>query len=101
MEVKFKDIKVGETYGIKWNKHHMNETYIGKCLSHSGSSGIFNIEINYYWKNEIRTMNNETIYYGGKDYVFCLLGQKEKIQNAMEKRAFNKIIENLICHQIE
>jgi len=96
MEVKFKDIKVGETYGIKWNKHRMNERHIGKCLSHSGSSGIFKINMKYYWNNELRIMENETIYYGGIDYTFYLLGQKEKIQNAMEKRAFDEIIDNLI-----
>ena len=100
MEVNFKDIKVGEIYGIKWKKHRMDEKYIGKCLSHSGSSGIFNIKIKYYWNNETHSMDNETIYHGGLDYRFFILGQKEKIQNAMEKRAFNKIIENILGHPI-
>lgn len=100
MEVKFKDIKVGEIYGIKWKKHCMNEKYIGKCLSHNESCGIFNIKIHYYWNNEKRSMDNETIYYDDIDYSFFLLGQKEKIQNTMEKRALNKIIENILGHPI-
>jgi hypothetical protein len=100
MEVKFKDIKVGEIYGIKWKKHRMDEKYIGKCISHSGSSGIFNLTISYYLNNERRIMYNDTIYYGGMDYNFFILGQKEKIQNEMEKRAFNKIIENIFGHPL-
>lgn len=95
MEVKFKDIKVGEIYGIKWKKHCMNEKYIGKCLSHNGICSIFNIKLKYYWNNERRSMDNETIYYNGIDYSFFLLGQKEKIQNEMEKRGLKKIIENI------
>jgi hypothetical protein len=100
MEVNFKDIKVGEIYGIKWKKHCMNEKYIGKCLSHNESCGIFNIKMNYYWNNERRIMYNETTYCSGMDYTFFILGQKEKIQNAMEKRALNKIIENILGHPI-
>lgn len=98
MEVNFKDIKVGEIYGIKWKKHRMDEKYIGKCVSHCGSSGIFILTITYYWNNKRRIMYNETIYHGGLDYKFFILGQKEKIQNAMELRAFNKIIENILGH---
>ena len=100
MEVHFKDIKVGEIYGIKLNKSRMNEKYIGNCLSHAGSSGIFKIKINYFYKNEYRSMDNETIYYDGLGYSFFILGQKEKIQKSMEKRAFNKIIEKIIGHTI-
>ena len=100
MEVNFKDIKVGEIYGIKWKKHRMDEKYIGKCLYHSGSSGIFNLTITYYWNNERRIMYNETIYHGGLDYRFFILGQKEKIQNEMEKRAFNIILEKIIGHTL-
>jgi hypothetical protein len=100
MEVQFKDIKVGETYGIKWNRHVMNEKYIGKCLSHSGSSGIFKIKIKYYYNNEHRSMDNETIYYDELGYSYFLLGQKETIQNAMEKRALNEILEKIVGHTI-
>ena len=98
MEVNFKDIKVGEIYGITWKKHRMDEKYIGTCVSHCGSSGIFNLRIRYYWNNERCIMYNETIYYDDMDYKFFILGQKEKIQNEMEKRAFNKIIENILGH---
>lgn len=100
MEVQFKDIKVGEIYGIKWDRHLMNEKYIGRCVSHNGSSSIFNIKINYYWKNEKRSMDNETIYYDGIGYHFFLLGQKEKLQQSMEKRALNIILEKIVGHKI-
>ena len=102
MEVKFKDIIVGETYGIRYDKHRMNEKYIGKCMSMSQnkSSGIFKVKMNYFWNNEEKYMYNESMYYGGIGYHFYILNQKEKIQNAMEERAYNKIIEKIIGHAI-
>ena len=100
MEVSFKDLKVGETYGIKYDRNRMNEKYIGKCMSMSQtkSSGIFKVKINYIWKNEIKSMYNESMYYEGIGYHFYILNQKEKIQNAMELRAYNKIMEKIIGH---
>lgn len=102
MEVQFKDLKVGETYGIKYDRNNMNEKYIGKCLSMSQtkSSGIFKVKMNYYWNNEKKSIYNESIYYGGKDYHFYILNQKEKIQNAMELRGYNKIMEKILGNAI-
>ena len=100
MEVQFKDIKVGEIYGIKWNKHRMNEKYIGTCISNYGSSGIFKIKMKYFFNNEHRSMDNETIYYDGMGYSFFILGQNEKIQQSMEKRALNIILEKIVGHTI-
>jgi len=102
MEVKFKDIIVGGTYGIKYDKHLMNEKYIGKCISMSQnkSSCIFRIKINYYYNNEYKIMINETMYYDEQGYHFYILGQKEKIQHDMEERAYNQIMEKIIGHII-
>ena len=102
MEVNFKDIKVGETYGIRYDKHRMNEKYIGKCMSMSQnkSSCIFKVKMKYFWNNEEKSIYNESMYYGGIDYHFFILNQKDNIQNAMEKRAYNKIIEKIIGHAI-
>ena len=100
MEVSFKDLKVGETYGIKYDRHRMNEKYIGKCMSMSQtkSSAIFKVKMNYFWNNEKKSMYNESMYYGGIDYHFYILNQKEKIQNAMEERAYSEIMKKIIGH---
>jgi hypothetical protein len=102
MEVSFKEIIVGETYGIKYDKHCMNEKYIGKCISmcQNKSSGIFRVKMKYFWNNEEKSIYNESMYYEGIGFHFFILGQKERIQNAMEKRAYNKIIEKIIGHTI-
>lgn len=102
MEVPFKEIKVGESYGIKYDKHRMNEKYIGKCISMSQNktSGIFKVKMNYIWNNEKKSMYNESMYYQEIGYHFYILGQKEKIQNAMEERAYNKIMEKIIGHLV-
>lgn len=102
MEVPFKDIKVGNTYGIKYDRNCMNEKYIGQCISMSQnkSSGIFKTKMKYYWNNEEKIIYNESMYYGGIEYHFFILDQKEKIQNKMEQRAYNKIMEKIIGHPI-
>ena len=102
MEVHFKDLKVGETYGIKWSQSRMNEKYIGKCMSMSQykSSCIFKVKMKYFWNNEEKSMYNESMYYDRMGYHFYILNQKEKIQNTMELRAYNKIIEKIIGHPI-
>ena len=100
MEVPFKEIKVGDVYGIKYTRSKLNEKYIGKCMSMSQnkSSAIFKIKVNYVWNGE-KSMDNETIYYD-IDHNFFILGQKEKIQQAMEERSLNMIIEKIIGHPI-
>lgn len=98
MEVAFKDIKVGETYGITYYRG-INERLKGKCMLNRGSFGIFKVEMRYYWNNEYRTIENESIYYAKVGYRFFILGQKEKIQDAMEARAYNKIMKNLLGHK--
>ena len=99
MEVDFKDIKVGEIYGITYYRG-INQKIKGVCLLNRGTFGIFNVKITYYWNNEYKTIDNQSTYYSGVGYRFFLLGQKEKIQEAMETRAYNKIIENLLGHSI-
>jgi hypothetical protein len=98
MEVKFKDIIVGETYGIRYDKHRMNEKYIGKCMSMSQnkSSCIFKVKLKYFWNNEHKTMDNESMYYDGIGHHFYILGQKEKIQHDMEARALNIILRDIL-----
>jgi len=102
MEVNFKDIIVGNTYGIIYDKHRMNEKYIGKCISMSQnkSSCIFKIKMKYFWNNQYKTMDNESMYYDGIGHHFYILGQKEKIQHDMEERAYHKIMERIIGHII-
>jgi hypothetical protein len=98
MEVAFKDIKIGETYGIKYKGIHPK--IIATCVLNRGSFGIFNTKIHYIWNNENRTIDNQSTYYANVGYRFFLLDQKEKIQHAMELRAYNKIIKNLLGHAI-
>lgn len=97
MEIAFKDIKVGELYGIKSILNPTNK-YIGQCMSMSQnkSSCIFKFKMNYIW-NGPQSMWNESIFYD-IGFTYCILGQKEKIQQAMEERAFNKIMLQLIGH---
>ena len=99
MEVSFKDIKVDGLYGIKPIYNPMNEKHIGKCMSMSQnkSSCIFKVKMNYFW-NGHRSMYNESIYFE-TGFKYYLLGQKEKIQEAMEERSLNMIIEQLIGHR--
>ena len=99
MEVAFKDIKVGETYGITYYKG-INQKITGNCIINKGTFGIFKIKINYYWNNENKTIEQYSIYYSEVGYKFFILGQKEKIQKEMELRAYNKIMENLLGHSI-
>jgi len=99
MEVAFKDIKVGETYGITYYIG-INQKISGTCVLNRGTFGIFNVKMSYYWNNEHRTIDNQSTYYSNVGYRFFLLGQKEKIQYAMEQRAYNKIMKNLLGHTI-
>jgi hypothetical protein len=98
MEIAFKDIKVGELYGIKSITDPSK--YIGQCVSMSQnkSSCIFKFKMNYVW-NGPQSMWNESIFYdiGFKYYV---LGQKERIQQRMEERAFNTLMIKIIGHHI-
>ena len=95
MEIAFKDIQVGELYGIKSS---VNAKYIGQCMSMSQnkSSCIFKFKMNYVW-NGPQSIWNESIFYD-IGYKYFILGQKEIIQQKMEERAFNKIIEQIIGH---
>jgi hypothetical protein len=97
MEIAFKDVKIGELYGIKSILNPTNK-YIGECMSISQnkSSCIFKFKMNYIW-NGPQSMWNESIFYdiGFKYYI---LGQKDKIQNAMEERAFNTIMIKIMGH---
>jgi hypothetical protein len=98
MEVAFKDIKIGETYGIKYKGIYPKIT--ATCILNRGSFGIFNTKIAYVWNNENRTIDNQSTYYANVGYRFFILNQKEKIQDAMEIRAYNKIMKNLLGHVI-
>ena len=98
MEVAFKDIKIGQTYGIKYKGIHPKIT--ATCILNRGSFGIFNTKIHYVWNNEYRTIDNQSTYYANVGYRFFLLDQKEKIQEAMELRSYHKIMENLLGHSI-
>ena len=101
MEVSLKEIKVDGLYGIKPIYNHMNQKYIGKCMSMSQnkSSCIFKVKMNYFW-NGPRSIYNESIYYQ-RGFKYYLLGQKEQIQQAMEERAFKKIMEKIVGHNFE
>lgn len=98
MEVSFKNIKVNGLYGIKPIQNPTNQKYIGKCMSMSQtkSSCIFKVKMYYFW-NGPRSMYNESIYYE-TGFKYYLLGQREIIQQAMEERAFKKIMEKIIGH---
>ena len=61
MEIAFKDIKVGELYGIKSITDPSK--YIGPCMSQNKSSCIFKFKMNYIW-NGPQSMWNESIFYG-------------------------------------
>ena len=100
MEVSFKNIKVNGLYGIRPIQNPMNQKYIGKCMSMSQhkSSCIFKVKMNYFW-NGPRSMYNESIYYE-TGFKYYLLGQREIIQQAMEERAFKKIMEKIIGHTL-
>lgn len=98
MEVAFKDIKVGEKYAIKYKGIYPKIT--ATCVLNRGSFGIFNTKIPYVLNNEYRTIDNQSTYYANVGYRFFILGQTQKIQEAMEKRAYNKIIEKLLGHSI-
>jgi hypothetical protein len=105
MEVQFNQIKVGEIYGVTRNNiynNNLNEKFITLC-KHMGERkifGIFKSKIKYYWDNRLCSFDNESTFYSNLGYRFFLLGQKEKIQNAMEERALKKIIEKIIGHPI-
>jgi hypothetical protein len=100
MEVPFKEIKVGGIYSIKDTRNKLNEKHIGKCISMSRnkSSAIFKIKVNYYLNGE-KSMDNETMYYD-INHTFFILGQKEKIQQSMEERSLNMIIEQILGHPV-
>ncbi len=100
MEVLFKEIKVGNMYGIKNSRSKLNEKYIGKCtsMSQNKSSCIFKVKMNYFW-NGPRSIYNESVYFES-GFKYYLLGQRDKIQQRMEERALNKIIEKIIGHPI-
>ena len=74
MEVAFKDIKIGEMYGIKYKGIHPKIT--GTCILNRGSFGIFNTKISYIWNNEHRTIDNQSTYYANVGYRFFILNQK-------------------------
>ncbi len=101
MEVSFKDIKVNGLYGIKPIQNPMHQKYVGKCMSmsQSQSSCIFKVKMNYFW-NGPRSIYNESIYYEN-GFKYYILGQKKRIQQMMEERAFKKIMEKIVGHSVE
>jgi len=99
MEVEFKDIKVGETYGITYYRG-INQKITGICMINKGTFGIFKTKLIYYWNNEYKNIEQDSIYYSGIGYRFFILNQKDKIQQDMENRSLNLIIEKLIGHSL-
>ena len=104
MQVKFDNIIVGETYGVITKRiGYQNDKFRAKCtsLGQSKTFGTFKFTMKYLWNNRAYSCENETIFYSGIGYYFFHLGQKEKIQKAMEERAFQKIMEKILGHPID
>jgi hypothetical protein len=101
MQVNFDNIKVGEKYGVITKRvGYQNDKFIAQCMSLGPSKtfGTFKFTMKCVCNNRVYSCENETIFYSGIGYYFFQLGQKEKIQQAMEERAFQKIMENLFGH---
>jgi len=101
MQVNFDNIKVGEKYGVITKRvGYQNDKFIAKCMSLGPNKtfGTFKFTLKYEWNNRTYSCDNESIFYNGMGYYFFHLGQKEKIQQSMEERAFQKIMEKILGH---
>jgi len=104
MQVNFDNIIVGEKYGVLTKRiGYQNDKFIAECMSlgPNKSFGTFKFTMKYAWNNRIYSCENESIFYSGIGYYFFRLGQKEKIQQSMEERAFHKIMEKILGHHID
>ena len=92
MEVEYNSLIVGEKYGIIHKKSLISYDIIGICISYNKTFSTFDI-LNKYKKHSSRY---NTIFYMNSSFRYFLLNQKQKIQEAMEKRALQKILQEII-----
>jgi len=92
MEVLYQDLKIGEKYGIITKKSPICYDITGKCLSYNQTFSTFEI-LNTFKKYSAKY---KTIFYMNSSFRYFLLNQKEKIQQAMENRALQKILQKII-----
>jgi hypothetical protein len=92
MEVQYHSLIVGEKYGIIHKKSHISYDIIGICISYNKTFSTFDI-LNKHKKYSSRY---KTIFYMNSSFRYFLLNQKQKIQEAMENRALQKILQQII-----
>jgi len=92
MEVQYHCLIVGEKYGIFHKKSPINYDIIGVCISFNNTFSTFDI-LNKFKKHSARY---KTIFYMNSSFRYFLLNQKQKIQEAMEYRALQKILQKII-----
>ena len=92
MEVQYHSLIVGEKYGIIHKKSHSSYDIVGICISYNKTFSTFDI-LN---KHKKYSSKYKTIFYMNSSFRYFLLNQKQKIQDAMENRALQKILQKII-----
>ena len=92
MEVEYDSLKVGEKYGIITKNSPITYDIIGICITYNKTYSTFDI-LNKFKKHSARY---KTIFYMNSSFRYFLLNQTQKIQNAMERRALQKILQQII-----
>ena len=92
MEVQYHSLMIGEKYGIITKNSPISYDIIGTCISYNKTFSTFDI-LNKHKKHSARY---KTIFYMNSSFRYFLLNQKQKIQDAMEKRALEKILQQII-----
>ena len=95
MEIHYKDLTIGEKYGIISKNSQLTYDIIGICMSYNKIFSTFEI-IN---RSKKYSAKYKTIFYMNSSFRYFLLNQKQKIQDAMEERALQKIVQQIIGDQ--
>jgi len=91
MEVMYHELIIGEKYGIITKHSPISYEIVGKCLTYNKTFSTFEI-LNTFKKYKT---TYKTIFYMNSSFRYFILNQKQKIQEAMEKRALQKILQNI------
>ena len=107
VEVKNTDMVVGVKYAIV-EVDNLVRYYTGtfRCCQRGCANTFHYMKPHYYIENtdlynEIQGTQYKSQYTGKAFYCFAFVPKKEKIQQAMEQRALNKILKRLVNEEFQ
>ena len=95
-KVRFYDLKVGEKYKIYRNPCDIHNYYTGTVREHNTICVIMDRFIYHSNRKSRITGFRNNVKINNDYYYYAFVLKKEKIQQAMEKRALDKILKRIV-----